>query len=424
MAKSAPNHDDILEEAKNVLYGNLKIGYSSWAEENYKYVSPSPSHYPYQWMWDSCFHAITLSHFDVGLAKNEIRNLLKSQREDGFIPHVIFWSGRGVWAPWFVLESKNTFFPKTSQLIQPPLLAEAVEVIFKRDADPKFLYEVLPKLVRFYRWLAENRDPDNDGLISIIAPYESGMDQSPSFDEIVGIHKDNFLNVALTGRKVTFKNMLRKYGLNNIFSDDYFNVEDVVVNSIYIKNLQLLAKILSEIGDEQNARYFHLLSLKAKRSLIDKCYDKKRGFFFDIYSKEEKRTQILTVKGLIPLILDLPGSIASTLVKKHLLNEAEFWLPFPVPSVAKSEPTFRSSSSTFLKMTNIWRGPTWINMNWYIVRGLKKHGYKREAEKIIEKSVDLVRREGFREFFNPLTGEGYGEKNFGWSTLVLDMILS
>ena len=77
MAKSAPNHDDILEEAKNVLYGNLKIGYSSWAEENYKYVSPSPSHYPYQWMWDSCFHAITLSHFDVGLAKNEIRNLLK-----------------------------------------------------------------------------------------------------------------------------------------------------------------------------------------------------------------------------------------------------------------------------------------------------------------------------------------------------------
>jgi len=288
MAKFPAGNDDILEEAKNVLYANLKIGYSSWAKENYKYVSPSPSHYPYQWMWDSCFHAITLSYFDIGLAKNEIRNLLKFQREDGFIPHVIFWSGRGVWAPWFVLESKNTLFPKTSQLIQPPLLAEAVEAIFKRDPDPRFIYEVLPKLVKFYRWLSDNRDPDNDGLISIIAPYESGMDQSPSFDEIIGIHKDNFVNVAAAGRKVTFKNMLRKYDLTSIFSDDYFNVEDVVVNSIYIRNLQLLAKILSEIDDEQNARYFHLLSIKAKRSLIDKCYDSTRGFFFDIYSKEEK----------------------------------------------------------------------------------------------------------------------------------------
>jgi len=132
----------------------------------------------------------------------------------------------------------------------------------------------------------------------------------------------------------------------------------------------------------------------------------------------------LTVKGLIPLILDLPSGIVNTLVNKHLLNENEFWLPFPVPSVAKSEPTFRPSANTFLKMTNIWRGSTWINMNWYLVQGLKKHGYKEEAEKIIEKSVDLVRKEGFREFFNPFTGEGGGEKNFGWSTLVLDMILS
>ena len=43
---------------------------------------------------------------------------------------------------------------------------------------------------------------------------------------------------------------------------------------------------------------------------------------------------------------------------------------------------------------------------------------------IVEKSVELVSKNGFREFFNPFSGEGYGAHNFSWSTLVVDMILS
>ena len=74
---------DLLDGAKKVLYGNLKTGYSKWAGEDFKYFSPSRSHYPHQLFWDSCFHAITLSHFDIELAKNEVRSLLKAQRENG-----------------------------------------------------------------------------------------------------------------------------------------------------------------------------------------------------------------------------------------------------------------------------------------------------------------------------------------------------
>ena len=84
----------IVDEAKQVLYGNLKTGYSRWASREYKYVSPSRGHYFHQWFWDSCFIAIVLSHFDIGLAKNEIRSLLAAQRQDGFIPHIIYWGQR------------------------------------------------------------------------------------------------------------------------------------------------------------------------------------------------------------------------------------------------------------------------------------------------------------------------------------------
>jgi hypothetical protein len=32
-----------------------------------------------------------------------------------------------------------------------------------------------------------------------------------------------------------------------------------------------------------------------------------------------------------------------------------------------------------------------------------------------------VAREGFREAYNPLTGRGHGARDFGWSTLLVDL---
>ena len=28
--------------------------------------------YPFQWFWDSCFHAVALSHFDAERARSEV----------------------------------------------------------------------------------------------------------------------------------------------------------------------------------------------------------------------------------------------------------------------------------------------------------------------------------------------------------------
>jgi glycogen debranching enzyme len=111
-------------------------------------------------------------------------------------------------------------------------------------------------------------------------------------------------------------------------------------------------------------------------------------------------------------------------VREHLFNRDEFDLPFAVPTVARSEKGFSAAPVIIAKEPIIWRGPTWINTNWYIMKGLRHHGFEKEAKKLGEKSVDLIRQSGYREFFNPFTGEGYGAHNFGWSTLVVDMILS
>ncbi|MCC9169220.1 MGH1-like glycoside hydrolase domain-containing protein, partial [Pontibacter harenae] len=49
-------------------------------------------------------------------------------------------------------------------------------------------------------------------------------------------------------------------------------------------------------------------------------------------------------------------------------------------------------------------------------------GYTHEAEELLVSVKRLITKSGFREYYNPFTGEGHGAHNFTWSGLVLDMI--
>ncbi|HKC92138.1 MAG TPA: hypothetical protein VKE23_12520, partial [Candidatus Limnocylindria bacterium] len=69
-----------------------------------------------------------------------------------------------------------------------------------------------------------------------------------------------------------------------------------------------------------------------------------------------------------------------------------------------------------------WRGPTWVNVNWYLYWGLRAHGRADVASHIVDRTVAMIDRSGVREFYDPRTGEGEGAHDFGWTTLVLDLI--
>src|SRR5690348_17747575 len=51
--------EDLMRKNRRVTDGHL-------------YTVPAPVDYPYQWLWDSCFHAIILTHFDLPAAKAEL----------------------------------------------------------------------------------------------------------------------------------------------------------------------------------------------------------------------------------------------------------------------------------------------------------------------------------------------------------------
>lgn len=409
----------ILEGAEGLLARNRKSGMDPRTGQAYSYVCPALGHYPWQWFWDSCFHAIALSNIDLELAKSELRSLMASQQEDGFIPHVTYWGRRFVINLASVWQTRISLAPKCTALMQPPVLAQAVLRVAERSQDRDFLQQSLDKVKRYYLWLHDFRDPDADGLVSVISPYETGMDNLPAYDMAMGAKNPSRLGLQLRARALDVKNLLlgRNYNLDVIFKRDMFNVEDVMVNCIYAQGLRATSELCAMAGDEPGRDAFARMAKRTEQAILTKCYDPSAGAFWSLAKKSETPLKALTCASLFPIILESIDTRRLDELVGLLTREDTFWLPYPMPSVARCERSFRPSEE-FL----IWRGPTWLNVNWFIVKGLERRGYHEVARVIARRSAELVTKSGFREFYNPFTGEGYGAKGFGWSTLVVDML--
>ena len=410
----------VAAEARRVLMGNRQSGTSDWDGMRYDFVCPSPTHYPFQWFWDSAFHAIALLHVDPELSKQELRCLMQGAQPDGFIAHMLLWE-REAHAHWlkheYSIRLGNPYFTAT---IQPPVVARAVERIFEATGDTAFVRDMLPPMARFFDWLASVRDPDDDGLIALIQPDESGLDASPKYDKAMGIPYEPPTD-TLPALRRSMQRLFTAYKDAAPEAQpllDVFLFEDVMMNSIYADGLRALAKLSRAVGSPDADR-FERESKRTLGALMRKCWDEEAGVFWDLSGKAEEQAKVLTFTSLFPLILtDLDARVAKRLVRDHLLNQREFWLPYPVPSVAASEVTFDPTWQT--KTT--WRGPTWVNVNWYLYWGLRAHGFDDVASELARRTVAMQSRGGIREFYDPFTAEGYGATDFGWSCLSLDLI--
>jgi glycogen debranching enzyme len=409
---------ELIAAAKNVLQENRHTGVSHWGNRSFDFVCPSNVTYPFQWLWDSCFHAIALTHVDVKLAQQELLCLLQAAQPDGFIPHMILWEREKYIdkVRYYSIALMNDYLTAISQ---PPVLAQAVERVYDAGHDDAFLAGVLPRVKAYYRWWIRDRDPDHDALVAIIQPDESGLDALPAYDALL-----KMTTVDRAGLRAAMQRLFAAYApLRHdpaaLIAADVFVVEDLLTNCAYAQGLRALARLCRVRSEMNDAAEFDQLAARVERALVDKCYDARRGIFFDLLGNAEKPSGVVTVTSLLPLMLDhLDPAIAKRLVEEHLRNPNEFWLPYPVPSVAANEPSFDPEAKTDL----LWRGSTWVNMNWFLVGGLRRHGYGDIADELAARTLAMVARSGFREYYSPYSGVGYGAPNFGWSTLVLDFV--
>jgi hypothetical protein len=368
---------------------------ASWAEGEragvpYGYTRPSPSRYPWQWYWDSCFAAIVWRRFDPARSRSELESLLRAGRDDGFIGHVTFWDRP-------LSLKRRTYYnvdrrssPMTST-IQPPLLAWAWRIAVGDPATE-------PGIARHHEWLVANRDLEGDGLLWLIQPDESGLDSSPKYDPVWGWRSHARWGFPLLVQRS------RRFGWDarRLLAAGGPVVCEVATNVLW--GLSRLAAGEPSITP----------------ALVDRLWDSDAGMFLDEVQPGGIHPRVDTWTTMAPLALpDLPEEIGHRLVAR-LLDPERYWLRHPPPSVAATEPSFEPNRGPGWKL-RYWRGPTWINAAWMLWLGMLRLGYETEAREMVSRLVPMIEREGLREYYDPLTGEGLGAREFAWSTLILEM---
>lgn len=108
---------------------------------------------------------------------------------------------------------------------------------------------------------------------------------------------------------------------------------------------------------------------------------------------------------------------ARQMVFNHLMNPDEFWSPYPVAVLAKSERWYLPTQLPG-DLGCSWRANTWLPTNYYIFQALRNYGYTELATLLVNATTRLMKRTGNREYFCSETGAGRGLEPFwGWSLL-------
>lgn len=398
----------LLERTVHVMQQNRQ------RTDGHTYTVPSTSSYPYQWFWDSCFHAIIYTHFDSAAAKDELRSLVAHQHSDGFIPHIACWQKHPTL-------SVNLCLDDTSGLIQPPLIAYATWRAYEPDTDEAFLAELYEPLAKYYQYLLRERDVREIGLIGIVDPDESGEDNSPRYDHLLGLPPHHSAEENFQ-KRMQLAEIHATCELKASCTSKTFWAEDVSMNSFLVQGLFIMSDIATILNKPKEAHQFKDKATKTKTAMRTHMFTD--GRFWSLQGLAGDKITSKTLDLFMPLFAGLYSQQeAAALIQNILFDEGSYWLPHGVPTTAKDDPAFDPTEPNWGEHWQhpTWRGPIWMSMQWFLYYGLKKYGFHEKAAELKQKSLRLIEQSGFREYYNPLTGEGMGSIGFTWGGLTLDM---
>jgi hypothetical protein len=330
----------------------------------YEAMMPSKTNYVGLWLWDSALHALAYRHIDPDLARDQIRAMLEHQMEDGMLPDSVYDEG-------VVAEIDH---PIHAEVTKPPILAWAALKLHETDPDLNFLREIYVPLVRWNAWWFSMNDDDVDGLAQYNHPYSSGLDDSPLWD----------------------------YGMP---------VEPPDLNTYLCVQMGSLALMAEALGMEAEGAMWRRRAAAIVQRMIDDFWDEEAGLFQALHHEEP--VPVVTPFNLYPLWTgQLPHHICNRLID-HLTNPDEFWDSYVIPTVARNDDRYDPET--------MWRGPVWVNINYFFIEALLQIGEQELAHTLRNKTLNLVMaHDSIYEYYNAETGERpqTAADTFGWTAAV------
>jgi putative isomerase len=213
--------------------------------------------------------------------------------------------------------------------------------------------------------------------------------------------------------------------------------EGVDLNSYLVREMRAFANLAELTGRSSLAEAYRGKADTLAERMRSQMWDADEGFFFDrnarvdqplmsrhagwasvLNGSQDGRIRVKSVSSFAALWAGVATpEQARRMVYEHLFNPREFWTPYPIATLAKSE---RWYSRDWLPadLGCNWRAHTWIPTNYMIYHGLRDYGYPQLASIVAHYTHQLVQKSGNREYYDAETGEGNGLDPFwGWSLL-------
>ena len=292
--------------------------------------------------WDTFFGALMLSLENEKFSKLNLKAILDEMTADGMIPNA-----------------------EGSKHSQPLLGCMVIEEIYKRTGDIELLREVYPQLLHWNTWYYENRmteegylcwgtgsyGKDKEALFG--AKCESGMDNSPIFDDAVYDAASGLCMMA-----------------------------DVGLSGLFIKDCRSLIYFANILGYHENIAELEHRLHRAQKAL-DALWNEDDGIFENLDLATGKFCDRLSPLNFFSLFSpSVSEAQKKEIVEKHLLNEAEFWGEYVLPSISRKDPAFIEQQ--------YWRGRIWAPLNAIVYHALKDAGLYKEAKLLAEKGEKMM----------------------------------
>jgi len=408
-----------VDAAKQVLRTNDRDGHTV----------PTDGLYPFQWSWDSAITALGWLKFDEARAWQEAHVMFSGQWDNGMLPHILFHGDAESYFPGPDVWGSNTAVP-SSAISQPAVWATAIRLMYEQGKDCALaeaaVQQLLPKLIAYHRWWYRERDPDGTGLICSYHPWESGMDNSPAWDDPLArvpevdwtyqrrdlghVDSEQRPHKPQYDRYLYLVDFYKKNGFDSdiIYRNCPYRVIDVGLVAILHRATRDLLELCRATGADEATDDLSLALQRAENAIGKLWSDEHRCFFnYDLVAGEV--LDEITTGTVLPLFAGLANDEQATAMAE-LIDE---WLQATAFGLSSTHP-----SSDRFEPQRYWRGPVWLHINWMIAEGLSDYGYADLAERVKQATRECVDESGFHEYFDAMSGAGCGGDRFSWTAAV------
>lgn len=353
------------------------------------FTMPNGATYPWQWLWDSCFHAIVWAELGDERALIELDRVFTYQTSRGFVPHMNYLPN-----PKAAVEVWGKVGAST--ITQPPMYGHAVAELAKRGFVPSD--KVIDAAHRGLAFLLAHRRRSASGLIELCHPWESGCDDSARWDSALDEpwSKDRWRH-----HKIELLSTIDTDGEGAAIANDNFDVASVGFNALVAFNAAELGTYLDDSALLASAN--ELGEAIAQRWRADK------RTWVDDGQTTQASADVRTVDAHLALLIDSdPDRVVPAI--RDLVDEAAFGAAYGPAGVHRDEPSRQP--------LEYWRGSTWPQLSYllWIAVGRSDAAAAKKLALALQQGAALS---GWAEYWDPDTGEGGGAVPQTWASVAV-----